>query len=385
MNPFINSLKQSGIRSMTVKCEQLNGVNLGQGVCDIPTPQNIKNAAKRAIDVDCNTYAPYQGVLKLRELILEKLINFNQLSGATIDNVLVTHGATGGFVTALKAVFNAGDEAILFEPFYGYHKQLLELNHIHIKTVLIEVENQFRFDIDELKRVITSKTRAIILCNPSNPSGKVFTHEELKQIGEIASFYGLYIITDEIYEHIVYPPYKHVSIASIAEYTDRVIMLSGFSKTYHITGWRVGYAYGPQDIIHKMGLIHDLLYICPPTPLQYGVIEALNSPNDYYESLTSIFYNKRNFIVDALTDIGFKIKSPQGAYYLIADYSNLNLPKDSHEAADYLLDKTKIATVPAKYFYFNEQASAYKLRFCFAVSDEKIYKAIELLRQHFKT
>jgi len=383
MNNFINSLEQSGIRSMTMKCEKINGINLGQGICDIATSKHIKIAANEAINRNYNTYAPYQGLEPLREAILEKLSSYNRISKPSLDRLLVTHGSTGGFVAALKVLFQKGDEAILFEPFYGYHRQLLELHEVTIKTISIDINNNFSFEPQDILQLINEKTKAIILCNPSNPSGKVFSIKELKQIGEIAIKNNIYILTDEIYEHIIYPPQFHTSIASIPEYAERVIMLSGFSKTYHITGWRIGYAYGPYDIIKKIGLIHDLLYICPPTPLQLGAAAALNLPETYYDDLITTFFNKRKMIIDPLRDIGFSIVAPQGAYYLMADYSNLELPVDSEIAANILLEEAKVSTVPAKYFYLNKELSKNKIRFCFAVSDQKIEQAIQNLKKYF--
>lgn len=375
--------KQSGIRARTNLCTEIGGINLGQGVCDLPIDQGIKDAAALAINNDYNMYSPHEGIPELKQAIINKLKSYNNLN-VTANEVLVTSGATGAFVSAVKAITKPGDEAIIFEPYYGYHKQLLELHNINIRTVMLGVESNYQFSISNLSSQINARTKIIILCNPSNPSGKVFTKNELIEIAEAAKKNNIYLITDEIYEYIVYSPHKHISIASFPEYFNHVITISGLSKTYHMTGWRLGYAIGPAEIIKRMGLIHDLLYICAPTPLQVAGIKALQFPQIYYEKLQKTFTDNRNCLVDGLRNLGFEVQCPQGSYYLIADYRKLVFSNDTELFSDILLYNTGVSTVPGKYFYTRSTDADFKVRFCFALANKHIIKALQQMEQYFK-
>jgi len=281
-------LKQSGIRSVSKRCAELKGFNLGQGVCDIPIDDTIKAAAAEAINANKNLYAASEGVYPLRQAIAKKIKHFNQVDVDPETEILVAHGATGAYVAAVQVLYNPGDEVILFEPFYGYHKGILELFGVTVKAVPINRQD-YSFDMDALTAAISNKTRGIVICSPGNPSGKVFTKDELIALGELAKERNLSIITDEIYEYFTYPGHEHVSLASINDYAERTVTLSGFSKTYNMTGWRLGYAYGPAEIINKMGLVHDLVYVCPPTPLQHAVIPALDFAQHYYDTMRADF------------------------------------------------------------------------------------------------
>ena len=375
--------KQSGIRARTKLCTEIGGINLGQGVCDLPIDQGIKDAAALAINNDYNMYSPHEGLPELKQAIINKLKIYNNLH-VTANEVLVTSGATGAFVSALKAMTRSGDEAIIFEPYYGYHKQLLELHNINIRTVMLGLEGNYPFSISDLSSQINARTKIIILCNPSNPSGKVFTKNELIEIAELAKKNNIHLITDEIYEHIVYSPYQHISVASFSEYFNHVITISGLSKTYHMTGWRLGYAIGPAEVIKRMGLIHDLLYICAPTPLQMAGIQALQFPPIYYKQLQKTFTDNRNYLVDGLRNLGFEVQSPQGAYYLIADYRKLVFTSNTELFADILLYNTGVSTVPGKYFYTHSSDADFKIRFCFALANTHIIKALQQMQQYFK-
>lgn len=372
------NLKQSGIRAVSRRCVEAGGINLGQGICDIPTPDLIKEAAIKAICDNHSTYAPHDGIVSLRELVAKKLADFNAIN-AHPNEVLITHGSTGAFVAAALTLFNPGDEVILFEPFYGYHRGILELNEIEVKTVKTSLID-FSIDWQGLEKIITKKTKGIVVCTPCNPSGKVFTKEELLKIGEIARQHKLYIITDEIYEYITYPGHRHVSLASLEDHATRTITLSGFSKTYNMTGWRLGYATGPAEIIHKMGLVHDLYYICPPTPLQHGVLAAFQLGNDYYKSLTNYYLKKRDFFVSTLQQVGFIVNIPQGAYYILADVSQL-FDQDDEYATTKILEIAKVATVPGRAFYLKPEDGKKLVRICFAVDDAKLALAASQLQK----
>ncbi len=372
-------LKQSGIRAASVRCNEIDGINLGQGVCDIPTDDSIKLAAAKAISENKNLYAPHEGIVELRKALAEKIKKFNQIKVDPQTEILISHGSTGSFVAAVKTLFNSGDEVILLEPFYGYHKYILELLDITVISTCAE-QDDYHLDFAKIEAIITPKTRGIVICTPCNPSGKVFTQEELIQIGELAKQHNLFIITDEIYEYITYPGHEHVSIARLNDYQDRTITISGFSKTYNVTGWRLGYSYGPAEIIQKMALVHDLLYICPPTPLQHAMIVALHMDQNYIDEMRNSFLNKRNLIVKALRDMGFKMRVPQGSYYLMVDFTELGIANNDESAASILLEQAKVATVPARSFYHEPETGKHQLRLCFALNEDKIQKAVNNIR-----
>jgi len=375
------NLKQSAIRSVSLRCAELGGVNLGQGLCDIPVHADIKQAAKVAIENNKNLYAPHQGIADLRMKLVQKIKNFNHIQIQSEREILISHGSTGAFVACLKSLFNPGDEVILFEPFYGYHKSLLELSGVAVRAVPISLDD-FILDIDLLEKTISSATKGLVICTPCNPSGKVFTKEELITLGRIAQKHGLYVITDEIYEYITYPGFQHVSLASLEDFSDFTITISGFSKTYNVTGWRVGYAYGPEAIIQQMSLVHDLLYICPPTPLQHALSEALLLDEAYYTQMREKFLHKRDLMLSSLRALGFPMPTPEGAYYLMMNGKALGI-KDDLSFSHRLLEEAKVATVPGRAFYLNPADGAGLVRLCYALEDIKLEEALHHIREVF--
>lgn len=374
LSHVVADIKQSGIRSASARCAEMGGINLGQGLCDIPAHPNIKNAAHNAIVQDKNLYAPYNGIADLRTALAKKIDQFNHIKVNPSTEILISHGSTGAYVSAIKTLFNPGDEIILFEPFYSYHRNVIDLLGMKVVTAKIHTED-FSINFSELEKLISPKTKGIVVCTPCNPCGKVFTKDELIKIGEFAKQHGLYIITDEIYEYITYPGHNHISLASLNDNWSRTVTISGFSKTYNVTGWRLGYAYGPAPIIEKMALVHDLLYVCPPTPLQHAMIDALALGEDYYQNLREMFLTKRDLVMNALRKLGCKITSPQGAYYLMADCSSLGFGSDQATATAFL-EKAKIAAVPGGAFYVNQEEGQHTLRFCYALNEIKLQQAI---------
>jgi len=296
-----------------------------------------------------------------------------------VTEVLVTHGSTGAFVCAAETILNPGDEVILFEPFYGYHKHILELKGMSVKAVALSMED-LSFDMADLENVISPKTRAIVVCTPNNPSGKVYSQDELMAIGEFAKKHDLWIVTDEIYEYITYPGYEHLSIAALGDFRERTLTISGFSKTYNMTGWRLGYVTGPAEVIAKMALVQDLIYVCPATPLQHAGLSALKMQQNYYDSMAAGYLEKRNYVVSELQNMGFKIAPPQGAYYLMTDFSGLNLG-DDEQAAKFLLDEARVAAVPGRYFYMDPEKGKTILRFCYALDKAKLQQAMDQMKQ----
>jgi len=379
INERTKPLKQSGIRSASIRCAEVKGINLGQGVCALPVPDPIKVAARKAIDVDKNLYSACEGVRGLRDLLVEKIRGYNQIPLKDESQVMVSHGSTGAFVCAVQTVFNAGDEVILFEPFYGYHKSILALHGVTTRSVQLSMTD-LTFDTNDLMKAVTPKTRGIVICTPGNPSGKVFSRDELLAIGEVATSHDLTVITDEVYEYITYPGHEHRSFASLGEEQfNRTITISGFSKTYNMTGWRLGYASGPSHVMEKMSLVQDLLYVCPSTPLQYAVKAAFDLGQDYYDKLAKSYLEKRDFTVGALEELGFKVTVPQGAYYLMTNVSHLGCA-DDQAAVDKILDVAKVATVAGRSFYENPEDGKDLIRICYALEHDTIAKAMESMK-----
>lgn len=373
-------LTQSEIRRMTRDCTAKGGINLAQGLCDMEIPEVVRRAAQAAIDSGPNTYVSHLGLPELREVLAAKLMRLNQVNYDPETQLLVTNGASGAFWAVCLNLFDPGDEVILFEPYYGYHLAHLRACEIGAKFVRLQTPN---FEVTEaaLLAQVGPKTRAIVVCTPGNPSGKVFTRHELEIIERVATNRNLWIITDEIYEHFVYDGRKHVSPASLPGIYRRCVTIGGLSKTLSITGWRLGFCAAPEALAERIALTCDLVYICAPSPLQAGAAAGLSAlPDDYYEELAHNQENKRNRFCDALSRAGLSPVVPQGAYYVLADVSKLP-GTTARERVSALLDQTGVAAVAGSAFY---QASAGSpgetlARFCFAKTDAVLDEACRRL------
>lgn len=387
MRPLADRTKglvQSNIRAVTLMLKDSGGINLGQGICDMPTPPSIKEAAKKAIDDDESIYSYYGGIDALRDSLVVKSSTYNKIPVSSPEEVMVTVGSTGAFVTAMFCLLNSGDEVIVFEPFYGYHINLLQVMGAKIRFIPTRPPN-WEIPFDAIEQAITEQTRAIILNTPGNPHGKVWTHEELARLLVILEKHDLYAITDEIYEYMLYDGRAHCSLAALPGAFDRTITISGFSKTYNMTGWRIGYAIGPEPIISKMGLLADLLYICSPTPLQHGVAAAFKMNNRYFDDLASAYDQKRTLMCSTLDEVGFDLSWPQGSYYVLADFSPLRDRlkgfKDDVEACQTLIQKARVGTVPGHSFFNNPRDGQSFLRFCFAKELDVLQSACSQLKE----
>jgi aminotransferase len=376
-------LTQSGIRAITKLVDEVSGINLGQGICDMPTPAPIKRAAKAAIDADHSIYTPFAGIRSLQEAILEKAASFNRIPCTSTDEIVVSGGSTGAFVTATFALLNPGDEIILFEPYYGYHVNIIGLSGATIKTVKLEPPG-WDVDFDKLRSVISPKTKAILLNTPTNPTGKVWRLDELESLLDILIEYDLFAITDEIYEYMVYDSGEHISLASLPGAYERTITISGFSKTYNMTGWRLGYAVGPTTIIEPMGLLNDLFYICAPSPLQHGIVDAFDMPDTYFTDMLADYDKKRAMICDVLEEVGFDIVRPAGSYYVFAGFPTLSQSLegfgDDMMACETLIRETGVATIPGRSFFSNPTNGKFYLRFCYAKEFDVLEEACQKLR-----
>jgi aminotransferase len=358
----LRGLVQSDIRRMSRECERVGGINLGQGICDLPTIPELVEGATEAIASSRATYSKFEGIDLLRERIARKIRTFNGFEVDPATEVVVTVGSTGGFAAAALATLNAGDEVILFEPYYGYHLNTLKVLGIETKFVPLR-EPDWSIDFDQLRAAFGPKTRGIVVCTPSNPCGKVFTREELEKIGALCHEFGAWAFTDEIYEYIVYDGLRHLSMASIPSCRDVTITISGFSKTFSVTGWRIGYVAASAKVMASIGLVNDLFYVCAPTPLQWGIARGLEVGEDYYRELAASYEKKRDLLAAALREAGLEPFVPQGAYYMLADISGAFA--NDRQAADALIEQAGVASVPGSAFFASERGTK-MLRFCFA-------------------
>jgi aminotransferase len=362
-------LVQSEIRAMTVECADLGGINMAQGVCDTDPPHPVVEAAIKAIREGHNIYSRMDGIAPLREAIAQKFAAFNHLHVDPHTQVLVTSGATGAMFSSLMALLNAGDECVVLEPFYGYHVSTLLT--LRMKPVIVPLSGaDFALDPERLRAAITPRTRAIILNSPSNPSGKVFTLAELELLAAIAIEHDLFVFTDEMYEHFVYDAAQALSIASLPGMAERTITISGFSKTFSVTGWRLGYLTASPRWIPAIAYFHDLVYICAPSPLQYGAAAGLlQLPETFYTNLTAEYQSKRDQTCTALTQAGLTPQIPTGAYYILADATHIPGATAPQKARRLLAD-TGVASVAGSAFFQTHPDGTNPgnnlLRFCFA-------------------
>ena len=363
---------------MTVECDRLGGVNLAQGVCDTEVPPPVVQRAIEAIHEGYNIYTRLDGIAPLREAIARKLERDNHLTVDPDSEVLVTSGATGGFYAAALALLDPGDEVILFEPFYGYHANTLLA--LRIKPVAVPLlTGDWELDVDRLRAAITPKTRALLINTPSNPAGKIFSRAELEAVAAVAEENDLFIFTDEIYEYFVFDGNEHVSPATLPGMAERTISISGLSKTFSITGWRIGYLTANKRWLGSIGYFHDLTYVCAPSPFQYGAAAGLmDLPVSFYTDMAAEYQAKRDMMCSALTDAGLTPSIPGGAYYVLADASSLP-GATAKEKARTLLRERGVAAVAGTAFFTGGRGENL-LRFCFAKRDEDLQRACDLLR-----
>jgi aminotransferase len=368
---------QSTIRTMSVECEKVGGVNLAQGVCDTEAPAVVRQAAEAAIEAGYNQYTRADGIPSLRQAIARKLQRQNGITADPETEIVVTSGVTGGFDSACRALLNPGDEVVLFEPYYGYHYATLVGQYL--KPVLVSLDPpDYKLAAERLSDAITSKTRGIVVNTPANPSGKLFSGAELKQIAAAARHHDLFIFTDEIYEHFVYDGAKHISPGSLPGSGDRTITISGFSKVFSVTGWRVGFLQASARWVPAISYFHDLTYVCAPSAFQHGAAAGLDElPDSFYADLIHEYQHKREMICDALRAAGLEPSVPAGAYYVLADASVVP-GEDSIAKAMNLLELTGVASVPGEAF-FQAGRGDHLLRFCFAKTDADLADGCERL------
>ena len=375
--------KESVIREMSRKAARLQAINLAQGFPDFPAPADIKQAACGAIEADINQYAVTWGAKNFRDAIAAKTKWHLGLEIDPETEVVVTCGATEGMIAAMMAIVDPGEEVIVFEPFYENYWPDTILSDAAIRYVTMHPP-EWNFNPDELRAAFNEKTKAIIINTPHNPTGKVFSHEDLRLIADLCIEYDVIALTDEIYEHILYPDpardVRHISIATLDGMRDRTITINSLSKTYAVTGWRVGYAFGAPDLIHGMRQVHDFLTVGAAAPLQEAGAYALARPPEYYDHLQKDYRRRRDFLLGVLEEVGFKCHKPDGAYYILTDITDFGFV-DELAFTDHLISDIGVAVVPGSSFYRNPQMGAHHVRFCFCKKDETLHAAAERLQK----
>ena len=370
-------IEQAEIRSMSIECERMGGINLAQGVCNTPVPAVIVEQAFAGMQSGTNSYTRHDGLTELREAISDKVYRYNGIKSDPQTDVVVSAGSTGAFYCVCLALLDPGDEVIVFEPYYGYHINTINAVEAQARFVRLEPPD-WSFVPAALEDLVTARSKAILINTPGNPSGKVFSRAELNMLAEFAERHDLFVFTDEIYEHFLYDGREHVSPASVAGLSERTITISGFSKTFSITGWRIGYSISSPRWAQRIGYMNDLVYVCAPAPLQYGVARGLRQLGpSFYKAITQEYLSKRERICCALEKAGLKPFVPHGAYYVLADVSSLP-GQSSKDRAMYLLRQTGVAAVPGQAF-FHDDAGDHVVRFCFAKTEDELGEACDRL------
>jgi aminotransferase len=371
-------LGETVIRKMTRLAHEHGAVNLSQGFADFDTPDAVKDAAVAAVRAGHNQYSYTYGIPALRAAIAKKAAAFNGLDGVDPEDIVVTLGATEGITTVLKTIANPGDEVVFFEPFHeAYLPQCLLLGLVP-RVVTIE-QKTMRYDRRALEDAMTPRTVAIMLNTPHNPSGKVFTRDELAHIADLAEQRDVLVITDEIYEHITYDGAEHVSFATLPRMRDRTFTTNAISKTHVATGWRVGWTICPPKYTRYVRAVHDISVIQAPTPLQVATVAALELPDVYYDGLPAFYKERRDRLVDGLRAAGFRCTPPDGSYYVMADFSSIDSASSATDFAMRLLADGKVAAVPGSNFYRTPGRGETELRFAFCKRLETIDAALRNL------
>lgn len=375
----VQGFVESVIREMTRVCLEHKGINLAQGFPDFPASDAIKEAAVQSIREDYNQYSITWGTPNLRRAIAEKFTAYNGVSIDPECEVTVCCGSTEGMIASLVAMVDPGEEVIVFEPFYENYGPDTILCGATPRFVTLH-EPDWHFDEKELAQAFNDKTKAIVINTPNNPTGKVFSREELKFIGRLCQQWDVVAVTDEIYEHILYDGVKHISMASIPGMEDRTATINSVSKTYGLTGWRVGWVIAPPSITDSIRKVHDFLTVGAPHPLQEAAAFALTMEPSYYAELAAAYGEKRDVLLNALEEAGFRTFKPLGAYYIMTDVSHWGVVDDV-EFSLLLIREGGVATVPGSAFYSRKEMGKGKVRFCFPKKPETLTAAADRLHR----
>ena len=377
MSERVQLFPESVIREMTRIAHLHGAVNLAQGFPDFEPPRELTEAAKRALDGGYNQYSITWGARDLRAAIARRAKEFNGIDVDPEANLVVTCGSTEAMMAAMLSLVNPGDEAVIFEPFYENYGPDAIVSGARPRYVRLEWPD-WSLDEERLKAAFTPRTKALILNTPNNPTGKVFSRDELRLIADLCADRDVVAVTDEIYEHIVFDGARHVSLATVGDMADRTITINGISKTYSATGWRVGWAIAPRTLANAMRRTHDFLTVGAPHPLQIAAVAALNLPDAYYADLARTYEARRDLFVGGLRKAGLDCRPPKGAYYVMADIRRFPFA-DDWAFAMYLVERLRVAVVPGGSFYGNWEDGRPYVRFMFSKRDATLHEAIDRL------
>lgn len=383
VSPRVKLFTDSVIREMTRLAAVHGAINMAQGYPDFAAPSVLKAAAARAVREDYNQYEITWGSTELRAAIAEKARRFNGIQATGEDNVTVTCGATEAMVATMLALTDSEDEVIVPEPFYECYLPSAIISGARVRHVQLQGPG-FEFDEEDLKRAFSGrggrKPKAIMINTPNNPTGRVLSRSELGLLADLCSDHGVLAITDEIYEQIVYDGAKHVSLASIEDMADSTVTISGASKTYSVTGWRIGYTVAQKSLTEAIRKVHDFLTVCAPSPLQRAALTAYSLPESYYSDLTRSYTRKRDYLMKSLQAMGFECLKPQGAYYILADFSAV-WKGDDVSFAEHMVKEGGVATVPASSFFSTPRLGRKQVRLAFPKHDKTLREAVERMRE----
>jgi aminotransferase len=368
----VQHFPESVIREMTRVAMEHDAINLAQGFPDFDPPELVKEAAKRAIDDGHNQYAITWGARALREAVAAKARRYNGIEADAERNVVVTCGSTEGMMAAMLSLIDPGDEAIVLEPFYENYGPDAIISGA--RAVFVPARPDWRLDEEALLAAATPRTKVLILNTPNNPTGHVFTAAELRAVADLCEDRNIVAVTDEIYEHILYDGRRHVSLASLGSMAERTVTVNGLSKTYSVTGWRVGWCLAPETLTAGIRRVHDFLTVGAPHPLQVAGAAALALEDEYYARLASTYQAKRDAFCAALSDLGFRFIRPEGAYYVLVDFSALSSEDDTAFAMR-LATEARVAAVPGSSFYADPADGRSQVRFMFSKKDETLREA----------
>jgi aspartate/methionine/tyrosine aminotransferase len=372
---------ESVIREMTRLSSKFGAINLAQGFPDFACPPELKEAASKALFAEYNQYSITWGAPELRKAVASKAKQYNNIDADPERNIVITCGTTEGMVASQVALLDPGDELIVLSPHYENYAPDAIISGARPKYLSLDEDRGFALDEEAVKSAFSSDTRGIVINTPHNPSGKVFSIEELKLIADLCNDYDAVCFTDEIYEHILYDGERHISIGSLPSMVNRTVTISGFSKTYSVTGWRVGYTIASHELIDAIKKVHDFLTVGAPHPLQIACAAALSMPDSYYIKLVQDYTRKRDLLLSSLEAIGFRCFKPKGAYYIWCDFSNLDKASDDVTFAMKLIERIGVAGVPGSSFYHDGISGKRRIRFTFSKKEETLEAACKRLEK----
>lgn len=376
--------QESVIREMTRLGDVTDSVNLSQGLPDFDPPDSVLKSATEAIRSGKNQYTFPFGTADFRSAISRRYAQYNDIDANPDTEITVTCGVSEAMMSTLLALTEPGDEVIIFEPWYeNYVPDCLMAG---VKPIFVTLhEPNYKFDLEKLRSSINKKTRIIIINTPHNPTGRVFSYEELNEIAKLCREFGIIAVTDEIYEYIYYGKHRHISIGSLEGMSDRTVTISGLSKTYAVTGWRVGWAIADEALSSEIRKVHDYLTVCAPSPFQFAGITALNLDEEYYQNMRALYSKRRNILLETLKESNFNVLDPEGSYYIMADFSEIDWDLGKYDQhgwskdrvfAEFMAREVGVAVVPGSSFYHGDNSGTSTVRFNFAKQEDTLRKAL---------